>query len=541
MPERFTFPFYYEPHPLCVLAAEELQNYLRNQNDWEHNFGLKKNQPGLIIGKMFGVLVVKNEQNQLGYLAAFSGKLAGVNHLPGFVPPVYDMLTEDGFFFEGTKELNRLTDRIALLEKSRTFNEAKDELETTRIKSEQTILKKRTERIEAKILRKERRIKAEEELDPPAFESFNAELIREALKEKFELKQITAEWNARVKNAQANLDKLVAELDSLKKERKNLSGTIQKRLFENYQFLNGEGERKNLLDIFNAIKITPPAGSGECAAPKLLNYAFEHGLQPIAMAEFWWGSSPASEIRKHGFYYAACRGKCEPILGHMLKGLKVDENPIIATPLLKTEIEIVYEDDMLAVINKPSEFLSIPGKVIKDCVYQRMKERYPEATGPLVVHRLDMATSGIMLIAKTNESHKKLQEQFIKRTIKKRYVAVLEGLVGDDEGLIDLPLRIDLDDRPRQLVCYEYGKSAQTKWKVLERKENRTRIQFYPITGRTHQLRMHAAHEKGLNIPIVGDDLYGEKDFRLHLHADFIEFLHPMSRQVMKFEVPPEF
>ncbi|HSD14594.1 MAG TPA: RluA family pseudouridine synthase, partial [Flavobacterium sp.] len=325
-------------------------------------------------------------------------------------------------------------------------------------------------------------------------------------------------------------------------ERKQKSADLQQQLFDQYHFLNNKGETKSLCAIFETTALLkPPAAAGECAAPKLLQYAYLNNLQPIAMAEFWWGESPKSEIRKHGQFYPACRGKCEPILGHMLEGLKVDENPLLINPALGVQLETIYEDDYLAVINKPAEFLSVPGINIMDSVYERMKLKYPEATGPLIVHRLDMATSGILLIAKDKDSHKLLQGQFIRRTVKKRYTALLDGIVKEDEGEIDLPLRIDLDDRPRQLVCYEYGKPAKTKYKVVERTNQNTRIHFWPITGRTHQLRMHASHATGLNCPIVGDDLYGTKADRLHLHAEWIEFKHPVSRETMTFEVPAAF
>ncbi|MND52220.1 Ribosomal large subunit pseudouridine synthase A [compost metagenome] len=259
------------------------------------------------------------------------------------------------------------------------------------------------------------------------------------------------------------------------------------------------------------------------------------------MAEFWWGQSPKSEIRIHGQFYPACRGKCEPILAHMLEGVEMDENPMLTNPAEGRDVEIVYEDEALVVVNKPAEFLSVPGKNVQDSVYERMRLKYPNATGPLIVHRLDMSTSGIMLVAKTKESHKVLQEQFIKRTIKKRYIALLDGVVESEEGFIDLPLRVDLDNRPHQLVCYEYGKPACTKWEVVERKNNKTKIHFYPITGRTHQLRVHAAHPMGLNSPIVGDDLYGNKGERLHLHAEWIEFKHPTSKEIMTIQVEAEF
>ena len=259
------------------------------------------------------------------------------------------------------------------------------------------------------------------------------------------------------------------------------------------------------------------------------------------MAEFWWGTPPKSEVRKHAHYYPACRGKCEPILKHMLQDVIMDDNPMEKNFAKDKVITTIYEDEYFLAINKPPELLSVPGIKVQDSVYTRMQFKYPDATGPLTVHRLDMNTSGLMLIAKTKEVHKLLQGQFIRRKVKKEYIALLDGIVEDDNGKISLPLRVDLEDRPRQLVCYEHGKKADTEWEVISRKNNITRIKFYPITGRTHQLRVHAAHPKGIGIAILGDDLYGTKGERLYLHAAKITFSHPISREKMTLEAPIEF
>jgi tRNA pseudouridine32 synthase/23S rRNA pseudouridine746 synthase len=228
------------------------------------------------------------------------------------------------------------------------------------------------------------------------------------------------------------------------------------------------------------------------------------------MAEFWWGQSPASEIRKHQNFYPSCNGKCKPILNHMLNGIDVDPNPLLICKAKNKPIEIIYEDENILLINKPSDLLSVPGKNIKDSVYNRIKQKFPMITGPIIVHRLDMSTSGLMIITKNKGAHKHLQKQFINHKIKKKYTAILDGEVSVYEGEINLPIRLDIDDRPRQLVCDINGKPSRTKWKVLEIKNKRTKICFEPITGRTHQLRVHSAHIRGLNIPILGDDLYGK-------------------------------
>ncbi|WP_445715711.1 RluA family pseudouridine synthase [Flavobacterium sp.] len=538
LPEKFTFPFYYEPHELSIIAANELQSYLETQTDFEHNFGLNEKQEGLVIGKMFGVLVCQNQDGELGYLWAFSGKLAGVNHLPYFVPTIFDMLQEDGFFRKEEEVLNAINRQIEISENSDELKNKKIQLEHTKsealsdIQNQKEIIKR------LKLERDEKR-NSFANLLTSEIEQLELELSEESKKESILLKKMTKYWNFQIEKAQKEVNLLLDEINQLKEERRVKSGALQQKLFAEYSFLNQFGERKSIGEIFNN---NPPAGAGECAAPKLLHYAFEHHLKPIAMAEFWWGQSPKSEIRKHKQFYPACKSKCEPILfSHMLRGLEMESNPFQENPAEGKNIEIVYEDDVLVVINKPSEFLSVPGKIISDSVYQRVKELYPNATGPLIVHRLDMSTSGLMLIAKDEETYVKLQSQFIKRTIKKRYVALLDGILEDNEGFIDLPLRVDLDDRPRQLVCYEHGKTAQTKWEKIEVRNNQTLVYFYPITGRTHQLRVHASHELGLKTPIVGDDLYGSKANRLHLHAESLTFEHPNSKKEITIKVNADF
>jgi tRNA pseudouridine32 synthase/23S rRNA pseudouridine746 synthase len=537
LPEKFTFPFYYEPHELSIIASSELQEYLETQTDFEHNFGLKPNQEGLVIGKMFGVLVCQNREGEIGYLWAFSGKLAGKNHHIYFVPTIFDMLQVDGYFRIEEDVLNAINRQIEILENSEELQNKKNQLDT-KLKEAATDIQNQKNKIKRlKIERDEKRISFSNRASTE-IEKLEILLSEESKKESILLKKMSKYWNFQLENAQKELDEIVAEIQLLKEKRRLKSGALQQKLFAEYSFLNVLGKRKSLGEIFDN---NPPAGAGECAAPKLLNYAFEHQLKPIAMAEFWWGQSPKSEIRKHKQFYPACKSKCEPILmTHMLKGLHIEANPFEDNPTGK-EIEVVYEDEVLLVINKPAEFLSVPGKKITDSVYQRIKEKYPEATGPLVVHRLDMSTSGLMLIAKDEATYVKLQSQFIKRTISKRYVALLDGVLHDNEGSIDLPLRVDLEDRPRQLVCYDHGKPAQTNWKKIKIINNQTLVYFYPITGRTHQLRVHASHELGLKTPIIGDDLYGTKSNRLHLHAEQLIFIHPLSNKEICFHCEAEF
>ncbi|MBR6622042.1 MAG: RluA family pseudouridine synthase [Bacteroides sp.] len=438
----FTYPFHYTPHPLCVCAAEEVQHYLQSRSDWHEE---------LQQGKMFGVLVVRTPDGTIGFLAAFSGNLAGSNHHDYFVPPVYDLLNPDGYFKE----------------------------EEARISSLNVILR-----------------------SAPLNDTY---------------------------------------LESLKEERKNRSIALQQWIFQQFRLRNALGEEQDIHTIFaETAHRNPPAGTGECAAPKLLQYAYLHQLQPLAMAEFWWGNSPKGEIRRHGHYYPACRHKCEPILGFMLRGLEVEPNPLLISNTDATQLETVYEDEYLLVVNKPAGMLSVPGKTGQASVLSILQERYPEATGPLLVHRLDMATSGLLLAAKDKDTHALLQKQFEGRTVKKRYIALLDGPVTGKEpkGFIRLPLRPDFDNRPLQMVCFEYGKPAVTRYEILGHviQSPYTRIALYPETGRTHQLRVHAAHPDGLNCPIVGDPLYGQPADRLYLHAERLEFKHPVTGKYMHIQ-----
>jgi tRNA pseudouridine32 synthase / 23S rRNA pseudouridine746 synthase len=541
LPERFTFPFYYQPHPLCLQAASELQAHLSTQTDWIHNFGLSGEDEGA-IGKMFGVLLVQNKNNEIGYLAAFSGKLAESNHLGKFVPPVFDVLDKAGFYLQGQTQLNQLTAHIKTLENSPQFLTLADNLNKVKKTAGAEIEKQCQLMIEKKKQRKIKRTAAETELKSEDFEQLKQSLGKQSVDEKNWLKDLKTYWQQKIEQVAQQYTQLNTEILALKDQRKSQSSELQLKIFNQYQFLNSHKQSKSLFDIFASTpQKTPPAAAGECAAPKLLQYAFSHQMKPLAMAEFWWGTSPKSEIRKHQHFYPACQGKCRPILSHMLDGIKMDDNPFLHNPGASKSFDIIYEDEAMLVINKPAGLLSVPGKNIEDSVYQRIKISYPNATGPLIVHRLDMATSGLLLIALTKDSHKNLQKQFTKRTVKKRYCALLDGILTEDEGIIDLPLRVDLDDRPRQLVCYEYGKAAKTRWQVIERKDEKTKVYFYPITGRTHQLRVHAAHSMGLNTPIIGDALYGDNADRLYLHAETIEFSHPISKERMSFKVDAEF
>jgi len=450
LPERFTYPFCYEPHPLCLMAAEEVKQEIERIHPTE--------------GKMFGVLVVETgdrsqetgdgsqesgDRSAYGYLAAYSGLLEGRNDWAYFVPPVYDAQQPDGYFKTKEREISHST------------------------------------------------------LHTPH-------------------------------------------------SSKQMSQDLQLWLFHQYRLLNARGEEKDLVEIWQDYHASPrirekyplpPGGTGDCCAPKLLQYAYLHGLKPICMAEFWWGESPKGLIRHHGQFYPACSGKCKPVLTWMLQGLEVDPNPE-AQGLRHQEPRIVWEDEVMAVVDKPSGMLSMPGKIGDDSVATWAQKRWPEA---MVVHRLDMMTSGILLIAKTSDAYHHLQKQFEERTIKKKYLAVVTGKPQQEHGIIDLPLSSDPLNRPLQVVDFEHGKRAITEYKVLPTPTpwggagGGCLLALWPHTGRTHQLRMHCAHPDGLGCPILGDELYGKKADRLYLQAQAISFVHPTTGKRMHFELTNTF
>ncbi|ROV62142.1 RluA family pseudouridine synthase [Vibrio ponticus] len=540
LPNAFTFPFYYQPHPLCVLAAQELQQHLVEQSNWQHNFGSENDPTG--TGKMFGVLLVRNPQGELGYLSAFSGKIAEENLLPHFVPPVFDMLAEECFFRTELAEITELNRQVKQLSASPKLAELNASLTQHKSDYQQQEQQQRQAMIDGRAARKNQRQQAEDTLYGEELKTILDDLAKQSVAEKNVLKYLKLEWEAKISLLQSELEQLNSEINHAKQQRKHLSNTLQNKLFEQYRFLNANGEQKSLKAIFaETTNPTPPAGAGECAAPKLLHYAYKHGFTPLAMAEFWWGVSPKSEVRQHKKFYPSCHGKCNPILGHMLQGLDVDPNPLEDNWGKDKELEIIYQDEAIVVVNKPSGLLSVPGKTIKDSAYTRVQALFPDAEGPFVLHRLDMATSGLLVFALTRRANKSLQKQFITRGVEKRYLAMVEGVVEQTSGEINLPMRGDPDDRPRQLVCFEHGKPATTYWELVEVKQGRSKLIMYPKTGRTHQLRVHCAHHQGLNMAMVGDGLYGEKDSRLHLHAEQLSFDHPYTHQRVIFIANCEF
>lgn len=564
IPERMNNPLDYQPHPLCIAVCKELQAYLSQREDWREEIDK---------GKMFGVLIVENAQpasgaSKIGYLAAYSGQIGGRSDWDDFVPAVFDYLQPDGYFKTHEAEISGINQSIRKLEANTHMKEAKGLILQLQEERKHTIAAYQEKIKKAKAKRDARReagnLNPEEE----------AEMVKESQFMKAELRRLKKSLSEKT-SLETEYEAYQADILSLKQLRKTLSDALQQWLFSQFHMQNHEGASKDLLEIFRdaalrdypqatiatsriaVLKMVPPAGSGECCEPKLLQYAYQHGYKPLQMAMFWWGESPKEEIRHHLQFYPACNGKCKPILHWMLPD-SVFHSQIAEKHIL----EILYEDDQLAVICKPSGLLSVPGKdSSQPSVYSIMRKKYPAASSPLIVHRLDMATSGLMIIAKTEFAYHRLQNEFLHHQVQKKYIAII-GCKDQDacdkiwekakkqkkdmrdelkerrassnaakKQKISLPLMPDYLDRPRQIVNHTQGKEAITEYEVLEHvDDSHLRIALYPKTGRTHQLRVHCAHQEGLNAPILGDPLYGnEKAARLHLHAEEITFEHPLT------------
>jgi tRNA pseudouridine32 synthase/23S rRNA pseudouridine746 synthase len=580
-PSELNSPFSYEPHPLCLLAAEEVKKYVRS-----HDELLEDAEKG----EMFGVLIVRPnttprptpalpvregvitseaDENSLpkqggsgwvsslpsggieggfegfcpiGFLAAYAGLLAGRNDWDWFVPPIFDAQQPDGHFKQEEAKISALNKEIEALQAP---------------------------------------------LCPPKGGKVPPNLSSES-------------ESSPLRGDRGGL------LLSLKHQRKQMSNDLLLWLFSQYNLINYKGEVRNVVDIWrdyhNSPKLLrkfplPPGGTGECCAPKLFQYAFQHGLEPLAVAEFWWGESPKREIRHHFQFYPACNGKCKPILTWQLQTHTPNSGPTPALPMREGAItseadtpplpkqggqgwvsplpsggagvgiyvQTLFVDDQIAVVVKPEGLLSVPGNTGEISLYDIMRQRFPNATGPMMVHRLDQATSGIIVVAKTEFAYKQLQRQFENREVKKRYVAMVQptlnpsrregentseadknslpsgGAGVGSSGTISLPLAPDYLDRPRQVVDYEEGKPAVTDYEFIGQEGPYYRVLLTPHTGRTHQLRVHCAHQDGLGMPIVGDDLYGFHSDRLYLHAEYLSFTHPLTGETMEFEKKPDF
>ena len=518
LPVRFNNPFYYSPHRLCMIAADEVRANMLSG---------KAVAAEAAKGKMFGVLVVRDKEGNVGYLAAFSGLFMGSNNVDGFVPPVFDLQNPDGYFKREEAEISAINSKIKEFEASADYAAAKSALEAVKCAADEALDGMRAEFAANKARRAQLRaggvLTADDE----------STLIKASQFEKAELKRAQRAWQAKIVEKGCLLKIFTDKKTCYVAERRRRSAALQQWLFQQFVMLDGRGEERTLLDIFKEHRgCIPPAGAGECAGPKLMQYAYANSLHPLALAEFWVGESPVGEVRRDGCFYGACKSKCEPILTYMLQGLDVEENALEHGGDIKA-LEVVYEDEWLVAVNKPSGVLSVPGIVGGTSVQQWLREEYLRCNELFVVHRLDMATSGVLVAAKSMEVYKAMQALFASRDVKKEYIALLDGVPSADSGTISLPLAADYDARPRQKVDYRHGKEAVTRYDILDvvgyKGKQCALVRFEPLTGRTHQLRVHSAYKDGLDVPIVGDALYGRLADRLMLHAASLEFRHPMT------------
>lgn len=534
IPAVIPSPFATSPHPLAAQAALMLQQRLTTQGFVNRDFH------AIGGGKMFGVLVVRDQHTRIGFIASFSGMMNGNWLHEGFVPPLFDQAALNRFTPAARAELEALAQQQ---------QEAETRLQQSPLTQQILALQQQRDRQLAELKLRHKAARAERKQQrlalagAPATERERrmAELALASQRHKRESINATNLWRETLQGPQQQLTELTQEIARIRATYAEKLRQLHKDTFATYRLHNRMDESQIISTFF--AEGMPPAGAGDCAAPKLIHYAVQHRLQPLALAEFWWGASPAAGIRHHGHFYPACRGKCRPILPFMLRGLELEPHPDFAQAIDAHEPQTVYEDEYLLVINKPAGLMSTPGKHIKDSVQTRLLQRYPQHPELKLVHRLDMGTSGLLLVAKTLPANKRLQRQFVQRSVEKQYEALLSKPLSDQpsEGEIDLPLRTDYEDTPRQMVCLDSGKPALTRWKIIGRERDATRICFYPHTGRTHQLRIHAAHRDGLNAAIVGDELYGLPGERMMLHARRLCFTHPFSRERMAFEAPAPF
>lgn len=520
-PEFFTDPFRYIPHPSVTEAARLVMKRIEQDSTYVREFEQ---------GKMIGVLVSRTSEGKLCYTAAFSGNVGGRSTIEGFVPPIFDLVDPDGEFKKREAEISAINEQISILTDSVEFALLKKELNEAVSVRDSEIEEMRTRMAVSKKKREELRLTCK---DTTVIES----LIRESQFEKAELKRLKASWEERISVIRSRLDAFTRDMETLKQMRASMSENLQDWIFRQYLVHNAEGECISIADLFARQGLTPPGGTGECAAPKLLEHAYLNGLKPLAMGEFWYGQSPRTAVRTHGHFYPSCTSKCGPLLGHMMKGLSFQENDV-QTDIMPV---IIYEDDVIIATEKPGGMPSVPGLNGR----QSLTEWLENIKGNVFpVHRLDMDTSGIMLFAKTETAAVNLRRQFEEHSIRKTYMARLcaSDHTTEDHGVIHLPLSPDYDERPRQKIDHQHGKEAQTGYEVAgHNPDGTTDILLFPHTGRTHQLRVHCAHTLGLGRPILGDRLYGScsvhcsMDTRLHLHAFSITFSHPLTEKEMTF------
>lgn len=536
-------PFEYELGRECEEAFRELMGRIEEMKasgkPEEDRFVAELEE-----GKMLGVLIAEDEEGCKHTLYAFSGQLGEAGfYFPGFVGPVFDYLKSDGYFKTEERKISLLNKEIAEFEANQ-LKRTQENFDTAKEKIEKELAKFKEECRLSKLRRDARRKSGK--LDKEEEDA----LIRQSQFEKAELRRLKQKLAKELEPCEIELRRAEAHLEAMKRKRHADSVSLQKWLFDNFKVLNARGEDKSLSDIFAGTSLkVPPSGAGECCAPKLLQAAYTQGLKPVEIAEYWYGKPKDGEIRLHGVHYPACRGKCLPVLGWMLQGLDVTPPLAQERNFHTPDPKVLFENEWFCIVDKPSGMLSVPGKGTAMSVQRWLEEHYGEEVGVKVAHRLDQDTSGLLVVTFGAEAYKTMQKLFAQRMVKKQYMAELEGDFREkglsEEGVINLPLSPDWLDRPRQRVDLKEGKEAVTVYKFIGVSEGRSRVEFYPLTGRTHQLRVHAAAKEGLAMPIAGDRLYsksrGASASRLFLHAQRISFLFPLDAKFYDFDSPAPF
>lgn len=530
-PSRMNNPLNYTPHPLCVMAAEEVRRMVRENAVMSSE--TRKS------GKMFGVLVVETPDGNTGYLAAYSGQIAGRSNWDGFVPAVFDYLQDGGYFKTCEAEITAINKQVRIMETSEERRRLLTHLD-------ETIAKAASEEQAYKTLMHESKARRDSERAAGGVTpEREAEMTRESQFQKAELRRMRRRNADTIAMAREACHRYDTSISLLKQKRRTMSDRLQEWLFHHFVMLNKDGDSRSLTDIFRtSLSASPPAGAGECCEPRLLQYAFSHAMTPKCMAMFWIGASPEGEIRHEQTYYPACRSKCKPILEWML-GKDIVKDDTFITQHNGDNLNIIYQDSDIIVVDKPAGMLSVPGKYDAPSVLSLLQRKMEDNIFP--VHRLDMDTSGLMVFVRNKKAQRNLQRQFETHSIVKRYIALLERKPDSEQGTISLPLSPDMADRPRQMVDNRHGKQALTHYRLCTSPSTPMRRQFLsvgdnlvelsPLTGRTHQLRVHCAHPDGLASPIVGDRLYGTTNHpRLCLHAEYLEFRHPTTGEIVIFK-----
>lgn len=492
--------------------------------------GRSPSQLGLREGKMYGVLLVESSAGSQIVLKAFSGLLNGKGQLVGWVAPIAG---REKVAIEESITLSKLaTIKQELIELSEIPERLEYAKKLQEYESEFQVLRDRHQ-----VSKQARQLKRT--LNNPNLE----ELDRESQLEKMVRRDFKRDRNLILQPLKDAIAVADSKMQILKKQRRELSRTLQTQMHNAYVLTNFAGETRSLRELITEGAM--PTGMGDCCAPKLLHYAATHDLMPLAMAEFWWGNPSFDGYKIQGEFYGACVERCQPLMGFLLSGRRSPTAPNMFASLAKQDLQIIYEDEYLIAIAKPAGLLSVPGRYLdtQDSVLSRLRQALGEDKPLYPVHRLDRQTSGILLLARDLDSLRDLSDQFAKRKIHKVYEALLSGKIAKERGTINLPLWSNPENRPFQQVDFERGKPSITEFRLLGDQENYSRIEFMPLTGRTHQLRVHSADPRGLGITILGDRLYGcaTATARLHLHARELTFTHPRSQKILHLQIPVPF